>query len=195
MSDDYQREEFGYAVWPTPPPPPLRPLKITLPEGVPAWPDYFLNLARVVATRSKCTRRKVGAVIADADHTIVESGYNGSPPGWPECAEDCPRGKHYDKGRFCACGLALPCPYAVEPGSSYDTGPGACRYTHAEANALLRAGRRSRDAFLYVTDEPCGGCRKLIASAGIVFVQWPEGWWHVTPDGQSGSGVAQEILD
>lgn len=125
----------------------------------PDWDTYFLNIARVVASRADCTRRQVGAVIVDDQHRIISTGYNGAAAGAPGCASAgaCPRG-HSD----------------VAPGSSYDTGAGSCIAIHAEANALLYAdGHRTRGATLYCTDEPCDGCARLIAGAGITRVVYP----------------------
>jgi dCMP deaminase len=145
----------------------------------PDWNLFFLNGARWVASRGDCTRRQVGAMIIDPDtHDVIEPGYNGPPAGEPGClsAGACPRGRHFHRSpAFCACGGLWPCKDAVEPGSSYDTGPGRCIAIHAEANALLRAGRRSRGAWMYLTEKPCDGCMKLIKGAGIVRVIWPEG--------------------
>lgn len=125
----------------------------------PDWDTYFLDIARAVAARADCTRRLVGAVIVDQQHRIVATGYNGAPAGAPGCltAGACPRGQQgFD---------------AVPPGSSYDTGPSSCIAVHAEANALLYAdGHRTRGATLYVTSEPCDGCARLIAGAGITRV-------------------------
>lgn len=98
----------------------------------------------------------------------------------------CPRGKHYlipRSGRLdasssaqCACGNRWPCEDAVEPGSSYDTGPGSCWSTHAEINAIMQSSWRDRKgAVMYVNTEPCTGCLKLIACSGIVRVTWPDG--------------------
>lgn len=118
----------------------------------PTWDQHFIAVARAVAGRADCTRRQVGAVIV-AGNRIVATGYNGAPAGQPGCASDgaCPRAHT-----------------TVAPGSSYDTGPGACIAIHAETNALLYAGRdRCAGATLYVTDTPCDGCRRLIAAAGI----------------------------
>ncbi len=122
----------------------------------PNWDDYFLNIAYVVATRADCSRRQVGAVLVDSDNRIISTGYNGSPSGQPGCLTDnaCPRGAS-----------------GVEPGSSYDTGPGACISIHAEANALLYADpSRAIGATMYVTDTPCGGCTKLLAGMKIKVV-------------------------
>jgi dCMP deaminase len=154
----------------------------------PGWSDYFLGIADAVSARGDCTRRQVGAVLADPDtHDLIETGYNGPPAGQPGClsAGACPRGRHYrvlenygmyeETGYYCKCRNPWPCDEAVPPGSSYDTGPGACIAIHAEANALLRAGKNARGAHLYLTTEPCDGCMKLIRGAGVVRVIWPGG--------------------
>jgi dCMP deaminase len=164
----------------------------------PHWNEYFLGIASAVAVRGDCTRRQVGAVIVHPDtHDIIQTGYNGAPSGAPGCLSDgaCPRGRHYRVlapggppvdgpvplfGKMCACGNDWPCAEAVPPGSSYDTGRGMCIALHAEQNAIIRAGQLSRGAHIYVTDEPCDGCRKLIAGAGILYASWPGGCWNVT---------------
>ena len=48
------------------------------------WDTYFMNIARMVATRSTCSRKAVGAVIVK-DNTILATGYNGSMSGAPHC--------------------------------------------------------------------------------------------------------------
>lgn len=52
----------------------------------PDWNDYFLNIAKEVASRSTCPRASVGAVIVKDNH-ILSTGYNGAPPGEPHCTE------------------------------------------------------------------------------------------------------------
>lgn len=118
----------------------------------PGWDEYFLRIAQAVSSRADCSRRQVGAVIAK-DYRIVSTGYNGAPAGKPGCLTDsmCPRARS-----------------DAPPMSSYDTGPGACIAVHAEANALLYASRDGCvGAVLYCTDQPCQGCKRLIAGAGI----------------------------
>lgn len=149
----------------------------------PDWDEYFLGIAKAVAARADCTRSQVGAVIV-RDNQIIQPGYNGAPPGMPGCLSDgaCPRGRHFNTGYvidtdevLCHCGNAWPCPDAVEPGSGYDTGPGACISVHAEANAIIRAGRdRCLGATIYVTRKPCDGCLRLILAAGIERLIWPD---------------------
>jgi dCMP deaminase len=130
---------------------------------VPSWDEYFLNIATAVATRAKCTRRRVGAVLV-LDRRIIATGYNGAAPGHPDCLEGaCPRGRlSYDE----------------VPGlGDYDRPgtPGFCIAIHAEVNALLFATRDTKGATAYITDPPCPGCRKALAAAGIVRAVWPQG--------------------
>jgi dCMP deaminase len=125
--------------------------------GRPDFDTWALGIAAAVAVRGDCRRKQVGAVILDSRHRVVSTGYNGSPPGSPSC-------------------LAGACPRAfagVEPGSSYDTGPGACIALHAEQNALLYADpARLPGSTIYVTSEPCPGCARMISGTGIIRTVW-----------------------
>lgn len=126
------------------------------PEKRPGWDEYFLGICRAVSARADCTRRKVGAVIVGTDHRIISTGYNGPPPGEPGCLSDgeCPRGQK---------SIA-----ELPSGGSYDSGPDTvCIAIHAEANAVIYAGREARGGTIYCTDKPCYGCYKLIRGAGI----------------------------
>ena len=49
-----------------------------------SWDEYFMNIARVVATRATCDRKHVGAVLV-RDKTILATGYNGSARGLEHC--------------------------------------------------------------------------------------------------------------
>jgi len=115
----------------------------------PDWDTYFLEIARVVASRSNCTRRQVAAVIVK-DQRIISTGYNGTPRGVTNCFEGgCPRA-HSD---------------AV---SGSELGNGICN--HAEENAIIQAayhGISVKDATLYCTLSPCLLCAKMIINAGI----------------------------
>ena len=51
-----------------------------------SWDEYFMSIAQVVATRSTCERKFVGAVIV-RNKTILSTGYNGSIRGMPHCTE------------------------------------------------------------------------------------------------------------
>lgn len=141
----------------------------------PTFDEYFLGIAKAVAVRADCIRRQVGSVVV-RDHRIVASGYNGAPPGAPGCLTDgaCPRGAS-----------------GVPSGSNYDDGPGRCIAIHAEANAILYAGRDGCvGSTLYVTDTPCFWCQKTIRASGLIRVVWPGyevdlrlSGWRVEPTG------------
>jgi len=105
------------------------------------WDVYFMNIARVVASRSTCDRKLVGAVVV-RDKTILSTGYNGSIRGMPHCSE-----------------------------VGHDLENDHCVATiHAEANAIIQAamnGVRIEGATIYVTASPCWNCFKMIANAGV----------------------------
>ncbi|CAA7599737.1 dCMP deaminase [Acididesulfobacillus acetoxydans] len=115
----------------------------------PSWDDYFMQLAQVVAGRSTCLRRQVGAVIVK-DKRILSTGYNGSPSGLKHCAElGCLREA-----------LNIPSGQRTE----------ICRAVHAEQNALVQAAKHGISidgADIYTTVEPCVLCTKLLINAGI----------------------------
>lgn len=113
------------------------------------WNSYFMDIARVVGSRSTCDRKHVGAVIV-RDKTILSTGYNGSIRGMPHCDDD---GHELDEGNHCV------------------------RTVHAEANAIVQAakhGVRIDGADVYVTASPCWNCFKLIANAGIKRIYYRE---------------------
>ncbi len=117
----------------------------------PSWDEYFMQIARVVATRATCPRRSVGAVIV-LDRRILTTGYNGAPRGLRHCPPDGPY-KDWPEG----CMMNGHCVRAV----------------HAEQNAIVQAalnGVSTRGATLYVTCQPCNACAKMIVNAGIVRV-------------------------
>ena len=112
------------------------------------WHTYFMSIAQVVATRSTCPRKNVGAVIV-RDRTLLSTGYNGSVRGLP----------HSDD---VGCDLVN----------------NHCERTvHAEANAIIQAARNGvliAGAEMYTTASPCWNCFKLMANAGIVRVYFGE---------------------
>jgi len=118
-------------------------------DGRPSWDDYFMQIASVVAQRSTCLRRHVGAVVV-LDKRILATGYNGAPQGLQHCADvGCLREKH-----------------KVPSGERHEL----CRGLHGEENALLQAARygiRIEGATMYTTHVPCSMCTKMIINCGI----------------------------
>lgn len=127
----------------------------------PAWDEHWLEIAKVVARRSTCLRRRFGAVIVK-DNVILTTGYNGAPRSTPNCVD---LGKCYRKEKN------------IQPGTRYEK----CRAIHAEANAIINASREGiaiKDAVIYLYGEnfdrtpidniiPCKMCRRWIINAGI----------------------------
>lgn len=131
----------------------------------PGWDEYYLGLAMAASVRGDCVRRRVGALLVTRQNWSMVSGYNGAAPGRPGCLSDgaCPRAFS-----------------DVPPGSSYDAGPGSCIALHAEQNVIIRAsGEDLWGGTLYVSEEPCDGCRRMIEGAGIIRAVWPGGEWLV----------------
>ena len=118
-------------------------------EPRPSWDEYFIAIARVVATRSNCTRRHVGAVVVKDNH-ILATGYNGTPRGVRNCFEGgCPR-----------------CAHTTASGEHLEE----CLCVHAEQNALCQAalyGHALAGSTVYVTISPCLTCAKLLIDAGV----------------------------
>ncbi len=115
----------------------------------PSWEDYFMQIAEVVATRSSCLRRHVGAVIVK-NRQILATGYNGVPRGIAHCEE---RGCLRDE-------LGIP------SGERYEL----CRGLHAEQNAIIQAayhGIAVSGSELFTTLQPCVTCAKTLINAGI----------------------------
>ncbi len=115
----------------------------------PSWEEYFMQITQVVASRSTCLRRKVGAAIVK-DNRILATGYNGAPAGLAHCIE---RGCMREK-------LGIP------SGQRHEL----CRALHAEQNAIIQAavhGIAIRGSVIYVTNQPCVMCSKMIVNAGI----------------------------
>jgi len=115
----------------------------------PSWEEYFMQIARVVATRSTCLRRNVGAVVV-RNRQILATGYNGVPRDLAHCdVRGCLRDE-----------------LGVPSGERHEL----CRGLHAEQNAIIQAayqGTEIRDAELYCTHQPCVVCAKMIVNAGI----------------------------
>lgn len=115
----------------------------------PTWDEYFLSIARLVSTRSTCLRRQVGAIVVK-EKQILATGYNGAPSGLVHCEiTGCLRDK-----------------LKVPSGERHEL----CRALHAEQNAFLQAARHGislNGATLYITNQPCSICAKMIINAGI----------------------------
>lgn len=121
----------------------------------------FLDIAKSVAERSTCLRRRYGAVIVSKDGRIVSTGYNGAPRRRKNCCDigSCKRAK-----------------LKIEPGTHYEL----CRAVHAEANAIINGNPLDMiGGTLYLSGVdsdtnlptkhmfPCAMCQRMIINAQI----------------------------
>ena len=108
----------------------------------PSWDDYFMAVAKIIASRSTCDRLYSGAILVK-DNRIIATGYNGAPPGLPHC---------HDAGHLLEDGHCI-------------------RTIHGEHNALLQAaiqgGATTRGATMYSKYTPCMHCAKYVVACGI----------------------------
>lgn len=132
----------------------------------PGWDEYFITIARAVATRATCLRRKYGAVITK-DNIIVSTGYNGAPSGMKDCLD---------------VGICTRKELRIPHGERYEL----CHSIHAEANALIRASLEElKGAVIYISgvdaeagecpSEPCMMCKRMILNAQIRKVVYSDG--------------------
>jgi dCMP deaminase len=124
----------------------------------PSWDEYFLKITDLVATRSTCLRRRVGAVLV-LEKRVLATGYNGAPSGLAHCLDvgclreqgDIPSGQRQE----------------------------LCRGIHAEQNAIIQAARHGisiSGSVLYSTTQPCVTCTKMLINAGVTRILYFEGY-------------------
>ena len=112
------------------------------------WSEYFMGIAKNVATRATCPRKAVGCVLV-RDNMILSTGFNGSIRGMPHCDD---------------VGCMMENNHCVA-------------VVHAEANALVQAARNGvaiDGAEAYVTASPCWNCFKMLANAGVKKITYAE---------------------
>jgi dCMP deaminase len=139
----------------------------------PDWDEYFMEITALVARRSTCLRRQVGAVLVK-DKNILATGYNGSPTGIAHCLDiGCLREK-----------------MGIPSGERHEL----CRGLHAEQNAIIQAAKHGTNidnSTLYCTNMPCIICSKMIINAGIRRIVYAEGY----ADGLAADMIAESGLE
>ncbi len=117
-----------------------------------------MSIAKLVASRSTCMRRSVGAVLVKGKR-ILATGYNGAPTGIRHCKEvGCLRES-----------------LEINPGERHEL----CRGLHAEQNVIIQAayyGVTTRGTTIYSTHKPCIICSKMLINAGIKRIIYLEGY-------------------
>ena len=107
------------------------------------WTDYFLEMAHLVASKSKDPNTKVGCIVVSEDKVVMATGYNGLPRGVEDKAERMERPAKY------------------------------LWTSHAEENAVAQAARvgaKLKGGTAFVTHMPCSRCARTLIQAGIEYV-------------------------
>ncbi len=117
-----------------------------------------MDITCLVARRSTCRRRQVGAILV-RDKRILATGYNGAPTGLAHCLDvGCLREE-----------------LKVSSGERHEL----CRGLHAEQNVIIQAAYHGvciLDSTLYCTNLPCSICSKMLINAGIREIVYKEGY-------------------
>ena len=108
--------------------------------------EAMMQMAEVMAKRTTCVRRSVGAVITSEVGIVLATGFNGVPQALPHCNEESP----------CTGALA-------ESGTRLDE----CLAIHAEQNALIQLSNPREAAYIYSTTETCIHCTKMLLNTSI----------------------------
>ncbi len=127
-----------------------------------------MQIARMVAERSTCSRRRVGA-IAVKGKRILATGYNGAPAGMVDCLE-----------RGC-----LRQQLGIPSGQRHEL----CRGLHAEQNVIIQAavhGISLEGAEVFCTHQPCIICTKMLINCGVTAIHYAEAY----PD-----ALAEEMMN
>lgn len=130
----------------------------------PTWDETWLMMADVIAKRSRCAGRQVGAIIVDRRNRLVASGFNGPPANYRPANVESPGSEPPECHLWCerqmTRGSTTPAEYGLR-----------CPSIHAEANALLFVNRSACEGgTIYVSSACCAECGKLIANSGLVRV-------------------------
>lgn len=121
----------------------------------------FTNIAKEIASASKCVSKQVGAVIVK-EGRILSTGYNGTPAGYQNCCE-------YWNGEYTK--------EHHEWSKTYEI--------HAEMNAIIWAARKGisiEGATIYVTLEPCSECSKNLIASGIKRIVYEKAYEHTNSE-------------
>ena len=140
------------------------------------WDKYFHTVCVVIATKSPCLSRHIGALLV-RDNSIVATGYNGPPRRVPHCGHErfmkdsnlATRRGEWARPEV----VAKTCPRRLM-GFESGTHMELCPAQHAEQNCISNAARLGvevRGTTLYMNSViPCKNCFGTLINAGIVEV-------------------------
>lgn len=127
------------------------------------WDHFFIEMAALIATKSKDPSTKVGCILVGEDNQVLSIGYNGFPRG--VSGDDDPQGERWKR----------PIKYEF--------------VEHAERNAIFNAALtgislKGARAYLNWEPTPCAPCTRAFIQAGIVEIVGPN-----IPFGGAGEGT------
>lgn len=131
------------------------------------WDDTFMELACVIAKRSKDNSSKIGAVIVGPHREIVSMGYN----GMPRLINDDVAERHVRPTKY-------------------------LWFEHAERNAIYNAarlGHKVAGCGIYISGlPPCADCARAIIQSGILSVKVAS--WEIPARWEENMNVAKAML-
>ena len=155
--------------------PSLRVIQASSSSDRPSWDSYFISLLPLIASRSTCLRRQIGAILT-LNNRIIGTGYNGALPGYPHCTDPAIGCIRIDKN--------------IPSGERLDI----CRAVHAETNAIDYATTVTSGSTLYCTCSPCKFCSQRIVSASISRVVFLENYPNpISTEILTYSGISIEL--
>jgi len=116
-----------------------------------------MQIAHVIAERSKDPSTQVGAVLVTQDNIVVGMGYNGWPRGIDVNALPWEREGDFENTKY-----AYVC--------------------HAEENSIYNANNITKGCKIYCTLFPCNECAKTIIQNGIKEVVFESNKYNETPE-------------
>ncbi len=139
----------------------------------PSWDETHMKQAELMAERSLCVKRRVGAVLV-RDNRTISQGYNGTGPGCINCRDhwiDYYNDNVFGKSESKTFGEFL----LTEDFHNLHKIWSTEKELHAEQNCILWAAREgiaTKDSILYTIYSPCINCAKVIHMAGIIKVYY-----------------------
>jgi len=125
-------------------------------ENVLTWDECFMQIACLIAKRSKDPNTQQGACIVDVNNVVIGLGYNGFPRGCSDDEFPWTRNGEFAEKKYA---------YVV----------------HSETNAIYNSNGSTKGCKLYTAMYPCNECAKAIIQSGIVEVIYDSDFYHDDP--------------
>lgn len=108
----------------------------------PSWDKYFLNLAKIVSSRSIDPSTRHGCVIVDENKHVISIGYNGPVKGMDDSKIPMTRPLKY------------------------------LYMSHSEQNGIMFCQSSMKNSTVYVTGRPCAFCTRMLIQKDVARVAY-----------------------